>query len=156
MLETSHSPIGPCGPLEQSPSGDRWRHALTAPLSAILDCGENAAGVEGWQREDQPPCRLRQGLCDAAIANAHLRTHHCQNSEECRQGALGTGSKDTKVKESVHVFMLVDCSAVVCVVCSCCLSACNCARKLARAWLPTCVRRHFAVFHGDSVGSTDL
>ena len=27
-----------------------------------------------------------------------------------------------------------------------CLSGFNCARKRARAWLPTCVRRHFAVF----------
>ena len=45
MLDTSHSPIGPCGLLEQSPSGDISRHALTAPLISVLDCGENAAVV---------------------------------------------------------------------------------------------------------------
>ena len=45
-LDTSHSAIDPCGPLEQSPSGDSSRHALTASLSSSLDCGENA--TEGW------------------------------------------------------------------------------------------------------------
>ena len=46
MRDTSHSPIGPCGPLEQSPFGDNFRHALTALLSSGLVSGENA-GV-GW------------------------------------------------------------------------------------------------------------
>ena len=46
MRDTSHSPIVPCGPLEQSPFGDNFRHALTALLSSGLDSGENA-GV-GW------------------------------------------------------------------------------------------------------------
>ena len=41
-LDTSHSPIGPCGPLEQSPSGDNFRHVSTALLSCTLDCGTNA------------------------------------------------------------------------------------------------------------------
>ena len=42
--------------------------------------------------------------------------------------------------------MLVDCVGLVCVVCSCVdVSARNCARKRVRAWLPTCVRRPFAV-----------
>ena len=50
-LDTSHSPIGPCRPLEQSPTGDSSRHALTAPLSSILDCGENDGG-EGNGGED--------------------------------------------------------------------------------------------------------
>ena len=45
MLDTSHSPIGPCGPLEQS-SGDNFRHAPTALLSSSLDFDLNT-GV-GW------------------------------------------------------------------------------------------------------------
>ena len=40
--DTSHSPIGPCGPLKHSPLGDNLRHVSTAPLSCTLDCGENA------------------------------------------------------------------------------------------------------------------
>ena len=41
MLDTSHSPIGPCGPLEQWPCADTFRHAPTALWSSALDCGEN-------------------------------------------------------------------------------------------------------------------
>ena len=40
-LDTSHSPTGPCGPSEQSPSGDNSRQAATAPLSSVVDGGEN-------------------------------------------------------------------------------------------------------------------
>ena len=36
-LETSHPVIGPCGPLGQSPLGDKLRHAATAPMSSDLD-----------------------------------------------------------------------------------------------------------------------
>ena len=44
--DTSHSPMGPCGPVEQSPSGDSFRHSRTALLSSNLDSGENTgAGV---------------------------------------------------------------------------------------------------------------
>ena len=45
--DTSHSPIGPCGPLGQSPFGDKFRHVRTALLSSALDCGEKAGG---WGR----------------------------------------------------------------------------------------------------------
>ena len=45
--ETSHSPIGPCGPLEQSPSGESSIQELTAPLSSLLEFGENAAARWG-------------------------------------------------------------------------------------------------------------
>ena len=41
-LDTSHSPIEPCEPLEQSPCGDNLRHAPTALFSSVRDCGENA------------------------------------------------------------------------------------------------------------------
>merc|ERR1719174_3373599 len=34
--DTSHSPMGPCGPLGQSPFGDTCRHAVTARLSDDL------------------------------------------------------------------------------------------------------------------------
>ena len=44
MPATSQSSIGPYATLEQSPAGDSSRHALTAPLSLVLDDGENAAG----------------------------------------------------------------------------------------------------------------
>ena len=46
ILDTSHSPIGPCGPLEQSPFGDSLRHASTALLSCTFDSGKNAAGAK--------------------------------------------------------------------------------------------------------------
>ena len=42
-LDTFHSRIGPCVPLEQSPVGDTSRHASTALLSSALDFGENAS-----------------------------------------------------------------------------------------------------------------
>ena len=38
--ETSHDPIGPCGPLEQSV--DSSRHSLIAYWSSPLDCGAHA------------------------------------------------------------------------------------------------------------------
>ena len=38
---TFHSPISPCGPLEQSPTGDSLRHGSTAPLRSPFDFGEN-------------------------------------------------------------------------------------------------------------------
>ena len=49
MLDTSQFPIGPFslgsyGPSKQLPSGDSFRHSLTAVLSFPLDCGENAGG----------------------------------------------------------------------------------------------------------------
>ena len=44
-LDTFHSPIGPCGPLKQSPCWDILRHTSTALLSCALDCGENAGLV---------------------------------------------------------------------------------------------------------------
>ena len=40
-LDTSHSPIGPCGPSEQSPSGANFRQIVTAFLSSAWNCGEN-------------------------------------------------------------------------------------------------------------------
>ena len=47
ILDTSHSQIGPCGPLGQSPFGDNFRQASTALLSSPLDCGENAGVGRG-------------------------------------------------------------------------------------------------------------
>ena len=40
-FETSHSPIGPCGLVEQWPVGDSARQRPTALLSSSFDCGEN-------------------------------------------------------------------------------------------------------------------
>ena len=40
-LDTSHSPIGPCGPLEQPPFGNSFRHVSIALTSCNLDSGEN-------------------------------------------------------------------------------------------------------------------
>ena len=40
--DTSHSPIGPCGTLEQPPRGHSLRYSSTALLSSVLECGENA------------------------------------------------------------------------------------------------------------------
>ena len=48
--DTSHSAIGPCGPLKQLPCGDNLRHASTALLSCTLDSGENA-GCSGQSIE---------------------------------------------------------------------------------------------------------
>ena len=40
MLDTSHSPIGPCRPLEQAPLGATLRLASMTLLISALDCGE--------------------------------------------------------------------------------------------------------------------
>ena len=40
--DTSHSLIGPCGPLEQSPCGGNSRQPAMALWSCVLDCGEKA------------------------------------------------------------------------------------------------------------------
>ena len=48
VLDTSHSPIGPCELSEQSPFGDCSRHASTALLSSALDCSEIAGVVFLW------------------------------------------------------------------------------------------------------------
>ena len=42
-LDTSQEPMGPCGPMEHSPTADRDMHAETAVLSSFIDCGANAA-----------------------------------------------------------------------------------------------------------------
>ena len=39
--DTSHSPIAPCGPSEQSPRGDTFVQSWIPLLSSALDCGEN-------------------------------------------------------------------------------------------------------------------
>ena len=41
-LDTSHPAIDSCGQPEQSPFGESLRYESTAPLSSVLDCGENA------------------------------------------------------------------------------------------------------------------
>ena len=40
---TSHDLIGPCGPVEQFPTGDNLMHASTASRSSVLFWGANAA-----------------------------------------------------------------------------------------------------------------
>ena len=45
MAETSHSFIGPCGDVEQTPLGDSLRHSSMALVSCDWDCGENTAIV---------------------------------------------------------------------------------------------------------------
>ena len=37
--DTSHAPIGPYGPVEQSPSDENARHSFTAFLRPSFDCG---------------------------------------------------------------------------------------------------------------------
>ena len=41
ILDTSHSPIDPCAPLEQFNSREYCRQVTTALFSSALDCGEN-------------------------------------------------------------------------------------------------------------------
>ena len=45
--DMSHSPIGLCGPFDQSPFGDSLRYVSTAFLSTTWDCGENAVTGKG-------------------------------------------------------------------------------------------------------------
>ena len=52
--DTSHDAIGPCEPLEQSPTGDRSMHALIAPLSSVLFRGANAAAKA--TNHSEPAC----------------------------------------------------------------------------------------------------
>ena len=102
MYDTSHSPIGPCGPLGQLPFGDNFRHASTALLRSGLDCGENAGAGVGWGRDDTVglsskfwgsdsestsmfilhEAGFRLGLGE--IGDVSLRTHHhYKNSATC-------------------------------------------------------------------------
>ena len=144
-LETSHSLIGPCGLLEQSPSGDSSRHALTAPLSSVLDCAENAA--RGWNRAVGPSCKVGTGSVRVNVyillarvrvmPNVHLRAHHCKNSATCRQGALGTRSKDTKANESVDIGGLL-CFCLCRVFLGYLLGTVR-ASGCMHGWLPKCV-----------------
>ena len=56
--DTSHSPIGPYGPVEQSPFGDTSRHERTARSTSSLDWGENAdlvAGLSVHSFDDMEP-----------------------------------------------------------------------------------------------------
>ena len=69
--ETSHSPISPCGPLEQSPSGDSSRHALNAPQSSSLDCGENAAG-----QSSRDHCQILRKI-ERKDGNARVKVYMC-------------------------------------------------------------------------------
>ena len=41
IVDTFHSPIGPCVSSEQSPFGDSCRHAPTAVLSTAFDAAKN-------------------------------------------------------------------------------------------------------------------
>ena len=41
--DTSHDPMGPCGPVEQSPNGDNLMHAAIVSCSSVLFWGANAA-----------------------------------------------------------------------------------------------------------------
>ena len=52
--DTSHDAIGPCEPLEQSPTGDRSMHALIASLSSVLFWGANAAAKA--TNHSEPAC----------------------------------------------------------------------------------------------------
>ena len=44
-LDTSHSPMGPCGQAEQSPVWDSWTYCSTASCSSSVDFGEKAERV---------------------------------------------------------------------------------------------------------------
>ena len=43
MADTSHDPMGPCGPAKQSPTGDSLMHKPKASLSSVLFWGANVA-----------------------------------------------------------------------------------------------------------------
>ena len=45
MRDTSQYPIGPCCPLEQSPSGDSLMHTAITLLSSALDWGGEEGGM---------------------------------------------------------------------------------------------------------------
>ena len=45
MRDTSQYPIGPCCPLEQSPSGDSLMHTAITLLSSALDWGGEKGGM---------------------------------------------------------------------------------------------------------------
>ena len=94
--DTSHSPIGPCGPSEQSPLGDTLRHALRALSSSALEGGENAG--DGWQNSRAQFKKMRkldskQGSvslkvciklgkvsCDVTIGGCAFVLYHCKES----------------------------------------------------------------------------
>ena len=63
--DTSHSSIGPCGPLEPSPCVDSLRYASTALLSSALDRGENTGVV------------AHKGLLKLCIPHGPLQVQEC-------------------------------------------------------------------------------
>ena len=71
MLDTSHSSIGPCGPLGQSPFRDNLRHASTALLSSDLDCGENA-GMELAGRGETVGLILNFGIGTMKLSQGYI------------------------------------------------------------------------------------
>ena len=49
--DTSQVPIGPFGPFEHAPIGDSVKHAVTALLNSVLDCGANVAPKNEFEWE---------------------------------------------------------------------------------------------------------
>ena len=93
--DTSHSPIGPCSPDEQSPTGDKWRHAPIAPLSSALFSGENVIAAQAVVAE----VALVLIRSVRAPALAKECTHACEAPDEVPRGIL---SGKTEAKAGVR------------------------------------------------------
>merc|ERR1719201_653007 len=70
--DTSHTPIGPCGPVEQSPTGDRLRHALTAAMRCSL-----------WRGEKHIPFAMDPGELSNMVALLAFESIHAAPQSTC-------------------------------------------------------------------------
>ena len=119
MLDTSHSPIGPCRPLGQSPFGDNFRHASTAFLSSDFDCGEKTALGRGLLCSDfdcgEKSAVGRGLLCsdfdcveNAAVGRGLLISgFDCVEKTAVGRGEVGLAEGET-VNVPVHSFRNID------------------------------------------------
>ena len=138
MLDTSHSPISPRGPLEQSPSGDNLRQASTALLSLGLDFGENAEvgwGAVGPRRNVEIKyvrfVILGVYIC-ALTTTARIRRHADKDHKK----------QAPKSRRQTNLCMLVHCFFSRLLPVSICVSLCA---RVSVHRLPTRVRSHLTV-----------
>ena len=134
--DTSHSAIGPCGPSEQSPSGDISRHSSTASLSSSLE--ENAAVV--WRVVKLGEVERKVDSVRVNVYSVLGRNWECKFArsplQEC--GNMPTTSTGNTIQRYQDKRV---CVCVCYLLCFClCLSACNCELSVCvHGCRPACV-----------------
>ena len=79
ILDTSHSPIGPCSPSEQSSSTES-RRVMTALLSSFWECGENTdSSPNPWPAQKSGETKIRRAMKTTWVymATTHVGSWLC-------------------------------------------------------------------------------